>query len=71
MGNATGITNTNTVVRTASPLAGIQMSEYARLEAERQMHMADQFVDFIFAAVEGWHGLVRRLRGGRVTQFAK
>ena len=73
MSNATRITNAvvRTPVRAASPLAGIQMSEHARLQAERQMQRAEQFVDLILGAVEGWKSLVRRLRSGRVAQYAK
>ena len=73
MGNATRITNAvvRTPVRAASPLASIHMSEHARRQAEREMQMAEQFVDFILGAVAGWQSLVRRLRGGRVAQYAK
>ena len=72
MDNATRLpAAVRTPVRAASPLASIHMSEHARRQAEREMQMAEQFVDFVFAAVEGWQGLVRRLRGGRVAQYAK
>ena len=50
------------VVATASPLGGIHMSPYERLQAERDMQTAERFVDFVFDMARGWQAFVRRLR---------
>ena len=50
------------VVATASPLGGIRMNPYERLQAERDMRTAEQLVDFVVDVGRGWQAFVRRLR---------
>ena len=46
----------------ASPLADVFLSAHDRRQAELDMRMAEQLVDFVFGVIEGTQSLMRRLR---------
>ena len=54
--------------RVFNPLAGIHMSHHERRQAEHDMRLAEQLVDFAFDVVAGCLAFVRRLRGVSVAR---